>query len=63
MTYKLCAWEVDTSPTTDTKAPMIETTLGPNRSQSFPAKGPKKNVKDMPREAIHAENNQVEKMI
>jgi len=42
---------------------MIETTLGPKRSQSFPAKGPKKNVKDMLREAIHAENGTIKLMI
>ena len=53
------AWEVATSPITDTKAPMIVTALGPKRSQSFPASGPKKKVKDMQREPIHAKEKEV----
>ena len=60
MINKLWACEVEMSPMADIKAPMIVTTLAPNRSQSFPAKGPKKNVKDMQRDPIHAENNQME---
>ena len=38
---------------------MIVTALGPKRSQSFPASGPKKKVKDMQREPIHAKEKKV----
>ena len=58
MTNNLRAWKVAASPITDTKPLRTATTLELKQSQSFPATGPKKKVRDMQRDPIHAKENQ-----